>query len=78
MRGKRLGALAPPCDGVRLGDMSTDHQTRAFALHGEPKQFCWANSGWMVVFGPYATYCLQLWRPGGQASRGQGRIFGLF
>jgi hypothetical protein len=76
MRGKRLGALAPPCDGVRLCDMSTDHQTRASALHGEPNSL-WRELG-LVVFGPYATYCLHCGGPAGQASHGQRRLFGLF
>ena len=77
MRGKRLGALAPPCDGVRLGDMSTDHQTRACALHGEPNSLVGrTRAGWSHR--PYPTHCLPLWRPSGMFHAGQGRLFGLF
>ena len=38
MRGKRLEALAPHCDGMSLGDMSTDHRDACLCASRRSRQ----------------------------------------
>jgi hypothetical protein len=49
---------------VRLCDMSTDHHTRASALHGEPNSL-WREFGLDGRLRPVRDILPALWRPGG-------------